>query len=254
VFRTLTTFIIPAAGAGSRFAETHPGVAKPLIEVLGHRMIDLVVQNCQLQEGDTLIVVGRAHTGLSEWKPKLSANVKFKFLEVDHLTCGPACTIKLAISLIPNSGSIVALNSDQYVLGGLTQFVDKLNRLSHPSGLIMTMIATGSRWSYVEVEEGMIVRVEEKLEISNEATVGVYGWSSKGLLSLALNRGMAEEAKVNGEWYLAPTYNYLISEGVPIYRHLSGSLADTVVGLGTPEDLGLAIRSDKFRLEVSNFL
>jgi NDP-sugar pyrophosphorylase family protein len=243
--------VIPAAGAGSRFAETHPGVAKPLIEVLGRPMIDLVVRNCDAKDGDTLIVIGRMDTGLREWRPKFTSNVKYEYLEVSDLTRGPACTLQFALPAIPNSGPIVSLNADQFVLGGLKKFVEKLKSLADPSALILTMIASGSRWSYVKVQDNLVMRVEEKLEISDEATVGVYGWTSKKLLGLALDGGMAESDMVNGEWYVAPTYNYLISKHVPVERYLAGSLADTVVGMGTPEDLETALKSEKFRTEVS---
>ena len=47
------------------------------------------------------------------------------------------------------------------------------------------------------------------------------------------------EDKVNNEYYLAPTYNYMIKNGDVIKSHLIGKIAEDVHGLGTPEDFKL---------------
>jgi hypothetical protein len=45
--------------------------------------------------------------------------------------------------------------------------------------------------------------------------------------------------KVNGEYYVAPTYNYLIAEGHKIFAMNVGVVGYSVHGIGTPEDLAL---------------
>ncbi len=247
----MTVFVIPAAGAGTRFAELFPGIPKPLIPILGRPMIDLVIENTQASEGDSIVVIGRKGSGLSDWKPELDAKVHFSYLEIPELSCGPACTVREALDLIPDGEPVVVLNSDQFVLNGLRGFTEKLKKLEE-SGLIMTMRASGTRWSYVSIDGEKILSVVEKIEISNEATVGVYGWTTKKLLCMALENGMKASDLVNGEFYIGPTYNYLISSGVPVYRDFLGNLSSAIAGLGTPEDLANALGMHDFISKVSH--
>jgi hypothetical protein len=48
-----------------------------------------------------------------------------------------------------------------------------------------------------------------------------------------------DEFKVNGEFYVAPSYNYLIKKGALIETYNVGNVETGVHGLGTPEDLEL---------------
>jgi hypothetical protein len=100
------------------------------------------------------------------------------------------------------------------------------------------MRASSDKWSYIERDpSGKIKRIEEKVEISDEATVGIYSWSRAELFQQSLNKMIAADDKVNSEFYVAPTYNYLISEAIPVKPFYVGNLEENVFGLGTPEDL-----------------
>ena len=48
---------------------------------------------------------------------------------------------------------------------------------------------------------------------------------------------IAKNQRVNGEFYVAPTYNELISKGHKIGIYNIGSVGSGMYGLGTPEDL-----------------
>lgn len=247
----MTTFVIPAAGEGSRFSKSHPGEEKPLISVLGKPMIHWVVGNTEAKSGDTIVIIARQGSGLAQWRPTLAEGVNYRYFEIPQLSCGPACTVWQSMSQIPEAGPVVVLNSDQYVFGGLSGFCQKLNSLDE-SGLIMTMTATGTRWSFVTRSGKLVSHVAEKIEISNEATVGVYGWTNKELLSRALQSGMNEDDKVNGEYYIGPTFNNLISSGIQVQRHFVGELLEAIAGLGTPQDLEESLASNRFLAEINS--
>jgi hypothetical protein len=132
---------------------------------------------------------------------------------------------------------MIVANSDQFVVANLKVFNDELLN-SDTDGAILTMEASGNKWSYVKKNANQNVEiVVEKKQISNEATVGIYGWSKvsdfqKSFLEMEVNKD-----KVNNEYYLAPTYNYLISDNKIIKTVNVGKIDQTVFGLGTPEDL-----------------
>lgn len=247
----MTTFIVPAAGLGSRFQELYPGIPKPLIPIDGIPMIELVLTNLGVRDKDHVIVIGRAGTGIGEWHPSFMSNAVFQYVEIQNLSCGPACTVHAALEFVSECGPVIVLNSDQFISGGLSKFVAKLESMTD-SGLIMTMTASGNRWSYVERQGQSVRRVVEKLQVSDEATTGVYGWSSKKLLEMALNGGLTPDYLVNGEYYVAPTYNFLIENGFEVQTLHIGDLARSMAGLGTPTDLATSLNSAWFKKELKD--
>jgi hypothetical protein len=84
--------------------------------------------------------------------------------------------------------------------------------------------------------------VREKEVISDEATVGIYGFSRGEDFVRSARRMIEKDLRVNGEFYVAPVYNELIQEGHRIKFENIGSDANQMNGLGTPEDLELFIQ------------
>jgi hypothetical protein len=111
-------------------------------------------------------------------------------------------------------------------------------------GLIMTMWADDPKWSFVRIDEqGHVTEVVEKKVISNEATVGIYNFRRGADFVAAAEKMIEKGARVNGEFYVAPVYNELISRGEAIGYFNIGKVGDGMYGLGVPEDLNLFISS-----------
>jgi len=113
-------------------------------------------------------------------------------------------------------------------------------RIGNSTGFILTMNATGTKWSFVErdrVSLNSIIRVVEKIEISEEATVGIYGWTKTNFFVESYKKMITANDRVQGEFYVAPTYNYLIRNKMIIEAIKVGAINQSVHGLGTPEDL-----------------
>jgi dTDP-glucose pyrophosphorylase len=179
------------------------------------------------------------------------------FIELDELTDGAATTLQYALDQIPNAEAVLSANSDQFVSSDVSQFIESV-RSGNSDGQILTMNATDSKWSYVERGfNGEIINVVEKVVVSDEATVGVYGWKSATIAKNAINAMKVDGLKVNGEFYVAPSYNYLLKQGGKISTFCAGNVETDVHGLGTPEDLELFLLNsslDKYEKLVSNRL
>jgi len=106
--------------------------------------------------------------------------------------------------------------------------------------LIMTMHADDPKWSFVGLDSlGLVTKVVEKKVISNEATVGIYNFRYGSDFVDAAKSMIAEGERVNGEFYVAPTYNTLIKRGAKVGISNIGSEANGMYGLGTPADLNI---------------
>jgi dTDP-glucose pyrophosphorylase len=121
-----------------------------------------------------------------------------------------------------------------------------LNKMVSDSldGLIMTMKANDPKWSFARIDpNGLVCRVAEKEVISDEATVGIYTFK-RGCDFVAGAKEMIEKGeRVNGEFYVAPVYNHMISAGNKIGIFNIGSDTKGMYGLGTPSDLMLFLEN-----------
>ncbi len=227
------------AGRGSRFSEVGYGDPKPLIPVGASPMIKLVIDNLTPSRPHRFIFICQAeHVEAYNLRDKLEAWAPgCKIVEIDGLTEGAACTVLAARDLL-GRGPIMIANSDQYVDIDIDDYLEAHDDMV--DGLIMTMRADDPKWSFVGFDEdGRVARIVEKEVISNEATVGVYNFSSGSEFVRAADAMIAADRRVNGEFYVAPVYNEMIATGATIATYNIGAEADGMYGLGTPADLEL---------------
>lgn len=232
--------VIPAAGLGSRFSIEGFDVPKPLIPILGIPMILWVIGNLELEKGDVITIVTRSEHKLDETLKNFLLNFKnqVKYVYLEEVTEGAAITVGHATRSLDSENPLIVINSDQYIPNGLKLFTEQIRVSESDCGSILTMTANSNKWSYVGRDSsGQVSKVVEKIQISSEATVGVYGWTKTKLYNESLKLMIDDNFRVNDEFYVAPTYNYLIRMGYKILTLNIGSVSDSVWGLGTPSDL-----------------
>lgn len=227
--------LIPMAGEGSRFKAKGYKLPKPLIDVGGKPMIQRVIKNLSF-EARYIFLIRKSHIesipDLSQRLASMCSPNKCKVVVVDSLTEGAACTALLAKRFINSSEDLLIANSDQLIEFSKHNF---LKAKSNPSndGIVFTFHATESKWSFVKVENGLVVQVAEKEPISDIATCGIY-WYRKGSDFVKYAESMiSDNVRVKNEFYIAPVYNYLIKDS----KRLVTFNVEKMHGLGTPEDL-----------------
>ena len=227
--------LIPMAGAGSRFAKEGYTFPKPLIDVNGKPMIQTVVENLDF-DCEYIFLVRKEHVdkyeGLLHTLDRIT-NGSFRYVVVDDLTEGAACTALLAEEFINNDDDLIIANSDQFVEYHPQNFLS-LKNMTNTDGIVFTFNAVHPKWSFAKTNaRGYITEIAEKKPISDIATCGIY-WYKKGSDFVKYAKQMIEKnIRVNNEFYVAPVYNEMIADGkalIPFYVH-------EMWGLGTPEDL-----------------
>ena len=251
--------VIPAAGLGSRFRVTGVTTPKPLIQIEGIPMICWVIGNFQLQLDDKIFIIARKEDELPENLDKFLGKFKenVEYIEIDELTDGAATTLEFALRQIRSENPVLSVNSDQYISADLSSYLT-LVRSRECAGQILLMSATGDKRSYVERDiNGKIINVVEKIQVSDEATVGIYGWRDSQTVLESIKAMKREDFRVNGEFYVAPSYNYLKENDNVIASSNIGEINTEVHGLGTPEDLEIFLANPnlkKFAQEVAKNL
>ena len=225
--------LIPMAGAGSRFADAGYTFPKPLIEVRGKPMIQVVVENLGF-EANYIFVVQKEHREKYNLDAMLSVIVPdAKVVEVDGMTEGAACTALLASEYIDNDCPLFFANSDQFVEWDAAEFMYKMQE-SGVDGGIVTFKATHPKWSYAKVDENnYVTEVAEKKPISDNATVGYYFWKHGADFVKYAKQMIDKDIRVNNEFYVCPVFNEAIEDG----KKIKIKEVDGMWGIGTPEDL-----------------
>ena len=225
--------LIPMAGAGSRFEKAGYTFPKPLIEVRGKPMIQVVVENLNV-EANFIYIVQKIHREKYNLDTLLNLiTPKCKIVEVEGVTEGAACTSLLAKEYIDNNNPLFFANSDQFVEWDSNEFMYKMNETGVDAGIV-TFTATHPKWSFVKInKQGLATEVAEKNPISNIATVGFYYWKQGSDFIKYAEQMVEKNIRVNNEFYVCPVFNEAIqdSKKVKIFP------IKKMWGLGTPEDL-----------------
>ena len=233
--------LIPMAGAGSRFEKAGYTFPKPLIEVNGKPMIQVVVENINV-DAKHIFVVQKSHYDKYNLKTVLNnISADCDIIQVEGVTEGAACTTLLAKEYIDNDEPLLMANSDQFVEWDSNEFMYSMVGDNIDAG-ILTFKSNHPKWSYAKLNaDGFVSEVQEKNPISDIATVGIYYWS-KGSDYVKYAEQMIEANKrVNNEFYVCPVFNEAIQDGkkVKVFN------IENMWGLGTPEDLNYFLENQK---------
>ena len=222
--------LIPMAGLGSRFVEKGYSLPKPLIKIFNKPMIQLVIDSLDI-DGNYIFVVQKEHRVkyhlddvLDEMAPGCS------IVEIDGLTDGAARTTLFAKELINNDTPLVIVNSDQVVVWHSFEFT---KALTTSDGVLALFKADDPKWSYSKINNALISQVAEKKVISNNANVGIYGWSKGSDYVKYAEQMIDKNIRTNNEFYVAPVYNEAIDDG----KRFTPYFVEEMHGVGTPEDM-----------------
>jgi len=231
--------LIPMAGAGSRFSQQGYTFPKPLIEVNGKPMIQVVIENLNI-EAHYIFIVQKDHYEKYNLKYLLNLIAPgCDIVQVDGVTEGAACSTLLAKEYINNNNPLLMANSDQYIEWNSNECMYSFTA-DEIDGGILTFESTHPKWSYaLKDNEGFVKEVAEKKVISNEATVGIYYWKrGKDYVTYA-EQMIEKNIRVNNEFYVCPVFNQAIEDK----KKIKIKRIEKMWGIGTPEDLNTFLKN-----------
>lgn len=227
--------ILPCAGHGARFRDAGYTVDKPLIEVNGKTLLEWALEPVPKDWQKIFITRDDQHMDVHREAKRHGFR-----LVLPGSTRGAAMTVLSAAVGLPPDEPVACMNVDQVFDVDLEKVVAQA-MAENWSGFILTFGEDGPwpgpAWSYA-VTDGTthVISVVEKPKepiAHSAATVGFYWWRRAGDLVRCICKMIGDGHTVNGEFYLAPSYEFL---------PLSGCVVHAVPvkwfqGLGTPEQV-----------------
>ena len=228
------------AGEGSRFPKNQY-LPKPLIDVNGKPMIVRAIESLDI-DGQYHFIVRR-----NEYTPIIveiiSKTVKNpRFVEVTQTTPGPASSALLFKDKINNDQELIIANCDQIMEWDSDLF---LHNVRLYDGAVVTYHSDTDKNSYARLDKkGRVTEIREKQVISNISLNGIHYWrQGRNFVDSAENMIAEGDRAPNGEFYIAPTYNYMIKQGLKVGIHHIPNEQHHAVGV--PIDLERFLKHDK---------
>lgn len=233
--------IVPMAGHGSRFAQAGYTFPKPLIEVNGKPMIQVVVENLNI-EAHFIFIVQKEHYEKYQLKYMLNMIAPgCDIIQVDGVTEGAACTTLLAKELINNESPLLIANSDQYVEWNSNECLYAFTADGIDAG-ILTFHSVHPKWSYAKLDDrGFVSEVAEKRPISDLATVGIYYWKKGSDYVKYAEQMITKNIRTNNEFYVCPVFNEAIGDG----KLVRVKTIQKMWGIGDPDSLKFYLENHK---------
>jgi RpiB/LacA/LacB family sugar-phosphate isomerase len=210
--------LIPIAGFGSRFVDAGFTTPKQMLIPTGQSLscLEISLASVSLEKFEPIFIIrkAQAEAGFIQFIERVT-NHSAKTLTISNPTRGSVETC-LALDELLGEGDadrrLFIFTMDvafEPILTG-KEFGDVYD------GGVLTFKSNSANYSYAKHDGNLVLQTEEKVPISNSALVGIYYFKS-GKNFIRYAREFIENGQTrNGEYYLAPLYNLLISDGKKI--------------------------------------
>lgn len=234
----MTNIVITMAGLGSRFRSAGFAQPKYAIEVHGKTLFEWSMASLQqfIQADDRVIFVCLKESAADAFIARSCEELgisDFAVVNLDQLTDGQATTAYLTKHTWNADDSLLIYNIDTFV-NPTYLTPDAIKPGSE--GWVPCFQAPGDHWSFIKVnKEGWATDAEEKVKISEYASIGLYWFAHTQIFCDAYTHYYADNDAEVKEKYIAPLYQYLIQNGKKV-SIIDIPVADVHV-LGTPDEL-----------------
>ncbi|MBN2715395.1 MAG: glycosyltransferase family 2 protein [Deltaproteobacteria bacterium] len=233
----MTTAVITMGGIGKRFLDAGYTIPKYRIVVNGKSLFVWAMESLKayIDDGSPFIFIVKKSDNSETFIKEESAMigiVDVTVVEIDAATDGQATTALFAGDCISRTDPFFVYNIDTHIRpGSVTAYKGDAD------GWIPCFAGKGDAWSFVALDKyGTATEVREKVRISDNATLGLYWFSSYALYDETYQAYYGNHnGAMPAEKYIAPMYNYLISNGRKVT--ISTIKNEDVIPLGTPEEV-----------------
>lgn len=229
--------VIPMSGIGGSFIQAGYTFPKPLIDINGKPMIQLVAENLTPKIDHNFIFVYKKEYdkySINQIFHNITKN-PFTAIPLISPTKGALCSVLNAVDYINNEEELIIANADQLIDVDINKFIE-FARSSKADGVIITFTSHHPRWSYARVDKnGNVLEVAEKKVISDQATAGIYYFKKGSDFIKAAFSMIEKNIRFNNDFYVCPVFNEMILQDKKIKNWQIKQ--SQMHGLGTPEDL-----------------
>ena len=227
--------IIPIGGKGERFSKEGYLQPKPLITIFEKSMIEYVIDNLILNEDKVFIIYNYT---LDNYNFSNYINNKYPYINLIKIndTKGAVETLFLGIDIILNNYSYynksLILDCDTFY----TEDICNIFKNSENNMVFFTKnYDTNPIYSYIELNNDLIINIEEKKKISDNANTGAYAFIDIKILYNYCKYVLDNNITFNNEPYTSCVISEMIKQNILFKGYELKE--EYVFSVGTPEAL-----------------
>lgn len=204
--------IIPLAGSSELFSKAGYYYPKPLIEVDGKPMIELVIENpSKINEPYQFIFIVKEEDVV---KFHLDNTLRLlspgcEVIKLKREAAGGLCSVLMAVDKIDEEDSVLILNGDQIIEIDYDSVLEYWKKQKVECGLV-TFKSVHPRWSYARIQNEEVVQTAEKNPISQHAIAGYYYFEHAKTFFNAAFLSIKNDVHLDGLFFISPVVNQLI--------------------------------------------
>ncbi len=234
----MKTIVIPMAGKGSRFSREGYKPPKYMVEVNGKSLFEYSVGSLPINIAEKIIFIClKEHKKFNvvDFIKKRVQHENIQIIYLDSVSRGQAETVFKAKNEVDVQSELIIYNIDTYF--NSSKLVGILNSKElKMDGVIGAFISESNdeKWSFAQLDKNKkVAATAEKKKISDYALTGFYHFTRSQDFFEVAEKWMKEGRTVKDEFYIAPMYNELISQG----KHYILDIVDEFIPLGTPDEV-----------------
>jgi dTDP-glucose pyrophosphorylase len=212
----MINILIPLGGKSHFFDNDEYPFPKPLIEINGKSMIEMVIENLnRIKEESRFIFVvktedcNRYHL---DNVLNLLTDGKCVIIKLGGETKGAVCSALMSIEHINNQERLIISNGDQIINHDLNEILAHFENKNLDAGVVC-FTSVHPKWSYVRLDENnKIVETAEKRPLSKNAIAGFYYFKHGSDFVKSAMKSIEKDSNVDGLYYIAPTLNEMVLE------------------------------------------
>lgn len=185
-----------------------------LVEFEGTPLIQKLIEQCSSIDAKVNFIIALRETDVRDYY--LDNIVRLlspsaEILKVSDNTQGAACTALLSVPYIDNDDELLILNGNELLDIDFSLPLQDFRQRGLDAGVV-SFNSVHPRYSYVKIQDGLVVEAAEKRPISRHATVGFYWFNQGSIFVKAAKNMIRKDASVNGLFYICPSLNELVLE------------------------------------------
>jgi len=212
----MINILIPLGGKSAFFDIDEYPYPKPLIEINGKLMIELLIESfSSISEDHRFIFIVQQEDCRKfhlDSTLRLLTNNNCELVMLGNVTKGAACSALMAIDHIDNDDQLIISNGDQLLDTDISIVLDHMKNNKSDAGVVC-FESVHPKWSYVRLDEnGSIIETAEKRPISKNAIAGFYYFSRGADFVRSAMKSIEKDANVDGLYFIAPVMNEMVLE------------------------------------------
>jgi len=146
---------------------------------------------------------------------KIKSRNKFEVIQLKTRTRGALTSLAFSLDHIETDAPVVVFPTNSKIETNISKFVELMELENYEAGVIC-FESNDINFSYMRIRQGEIIEFKEKEIIGDLATTGIFYFRNKSHIINCLEWCLVNNINTNGIYYLAPSLNYFVCNGISI--------------------------------------